>query len=77
MKTIESKDILQIFDVLPSDKKKEVYDFVEFLKNRTEREKVRKKGFIKRIYGSTKGSRLTAEQFSKMKVEDITLEDKQ
>lgn len=77
MKTIESKDILQIFDVLPADKKKEVYDFVEFLKNRTEREKNRKKDLIKRIYGSTKGSRLTVELFSKMKAEEIALEDKQ
>lgn len=73
MRTIESKDILQLFDALPNVKKKEVYDFMEFLRTKTLKEKVRGKKIVERIYGSTKGSKLTTELFSKMKAEKIAL----
>ena len=76
MRTIKPKDILQILDALPNDKKKEVYDFIEFLRAKTATEKIQKKELIGRIYGSTKGSRLTADLFSKMKAEEIALENK-
>lgn len=73
MRTIKPKDILQIFDALPNDKKKEVYDFMEFLRTKTLKEKVRGKKIVERIYGSTEGSKLTTELFSKMKAEEIAL----
>lgn len=73
MRTIESNDILKIFSSLPYDKKKEVYDFTQFLLKREISEKVREKGLIERVYGSTKGSKLTTDIFSKMKAEEIGL----
>lgn len=76
METIAAKDFIQIFNALPDDKKKEVYDFTEFLRSRTVVGKVRKESLIERIYGSAKGSKLTSDLFSRMKLDEKALEDK-
>ena len=76
METIAAKDFMQIFNALPDDKKKEVYDFTEFLRTRTAAGKVRKESVIERIYGSAKGSKLTSDIFSEMKLDEKALEDK-
>lgn len=74
MKATNSKEILSALKALPDDQKKEVYDFIEFLKSKTKIKK--KRGLVKKVYGLTKGSKLTAELFSKMKVEELTLENR-
>ncbi len=74
MKATDSKEILSALEALPDDQKKEVYDFINFLKTKAKKEK--KRGLVKKVYGLTKGSRLTAEFFSKMKFEEIALESK-
>lgn len=76
MNPIESKNIVQLFDSLPDNKKNEVYDFIKFLKIQTENQRIKKKEIVKKVYGLTRGSKLTTEMFSKMKVEELGLEDK-
>ena len=76
MNPIESKNIVQLFDSLPDNKKNEVYDFIKFLKVQTENQRIKEKEIVKKVYGLTRGSKLTTEMFSKMKVEELGLEDK-
>lgn len=77
MKATNSKEILSALEGLSEDKKREVYDFIEFIKNKTKIEKEKKRGLVKKIYGLTKDSKLTAELFSKMKLEEIAMENRQ
>lgn len=74
MKLINSKEILSALDALSDSQKKEVFDFVESLMTRKAKEK--KRELVKRVYGLTKGSKLTSELFSKMKFEEMALEHK-
>ena len=74
MKLINSKEILSALDALSDSQKKEVFDFVESLMARKAKEK--KREFVKRVYGLTKGSKLTSELFSKWKFEEMALEHK-
>ena len=76
MNPIESKNIVQLFDSLPDNKKSEVYDFIKFLKVQTENQRIKEKEIVKKVYGLTRGSKLTTEMFSKMKVKELGLEDK-
>lgn len=75
MKSGNFKKILPLLDSLTETQKKEVYDFVEFLRTKEIKKKERKKRLINKVYGLTKGSKLTVECFSKMKAEEVALED--
>ncbi|HHT9154661.1 MAG TPA: hypothetical protein ACFYD5_02485 [Candidatus Tripitaka sp. YC43] len=73
MKSRNSKRILPLFNALTEGQKKEVYDFIEFLSTREIRKEERKKKLVDKVYGLTRGSKLTSELFSRMKAAEVIL----
>ncbi|MFZ5559433.1 MAG: DUF2281 domain-containing protein, partial [Patescibacteria group bacterium] len=73
METILTKDFIRIFDILPDDKKKEVYDFTEFLRTKMVTIKIGRENAVEKVFGSTKGSSLTTDLFTKIKAEEKEL----
>ncbi|MGQ9630737.1 MAG: DUF2281 domain-containing protein [bacterium] len=74
MKTT-SKEILLALNSLSDEQKREVYDFIEFLRLKTMKGKRKRRDSVEKAYGLTKGSKLTADLFSSMKAEDISLDN--